>query len=396
MTQPFTLSRDAAPRRRAQDLAGDEGAAGFACACVRADDLRLQAEWRALAQDAAEANAFEEPWFVRPGLAHLAGGRDIRLIAVRDGSGLTGLIPLTVVPRLGRLPIAHVQNWRHHHDFLGTPLVRKGREAEFWGALLDFLDGSGWAAGLLHINGLVEDGPVHRGLQAAAARRSRACPVVHRERRAALASTLSPKAYYEQAVRKKKRKEIGRLQKRLAELGTVTARTLGADEPAGPWCEAFLALEQSSWKGREGSALASQPHSAAFLRAVLDGAQAAGRLQIRSLELDGRPIAMLINFLTPPGSFSFKIAYDENYARFSPGVLLQIENLDLLDRAEIDWMDSCAAENHSMIDSLWMERRSIVRLSVRLSGLRRGAAYAGCRTIERLWAGAKQVVGRGR
>jgi hypothetical protein len=46
---------------------------------------------------------------------------------------------------------------------------------------------------------------------------------------------------------------------------------------------------------------------------------------------------MLASFVCPPGAFSYKTAFDERYARFSPGVLLQCENLSLLARPEIDW-----------------------------------------------------------
>ena len=113
----------------------------------------------------------------------------------------------------------------------------------------------------------------------------------------------------------------------------------------------------------------------------------AGRLDFLRLDLDGRAIAMLVNFLAPPGSFSFKIAFDEDFARFSPGVLIQLENLQILARGDIDWMDSCAAEHHPMIDSLWGERRSVVRVTVRLAGLRRGLTYYGCRALELASAG---------
>jgi hypothetical protein len=95
----------------------------------------------------------------------------------------------------------------------------------------------------------------------------------------------------------------------------------------------------------------------------------AGRLQLLALELDNRPIAMLVNFLAPPGSFSFKTAFDESFARFSPGVLLQIENLRILERPEIAWMDSCAAEQHPMIESLWAQRRTLARVTVPLAAL---------------------------
>src|SRR3546814_8507593 len=88
---------------------------------------------------------------------------------------------------------------------------------------------------------------------------------------------------------------------------------------------------------------------------------------MRALYLGERPLAMLINFLCPPGGFSFKTAFDEEYARFSPGVLLQQANLDLLGDDRIDWVDRCAAPGHPMIDSIWRERRRLVWVTVPLS-----------------------------
>ena len=87
----------------------------------------------------------------------------------------------------------------------------------------------------------------------------------------------------------------------------------------------------------------------------MTGAADAGKLDMRALDLGGRPLAMLVNFLCPPGGFSFKTAFDEDYARFSPGVLLQRENLALLDRSGIDWTDSCAAADHPMIERIWRD-----------------------------------------
>jgi CelD/BcsL family acetyltransferase involved in cellulose biosynthesis len=197
-----------------------------------------------------------------------------------------------------------------------------------------------------------------------------------------LASDLSPQDYYERTVRKKKRKELKRLQGRLGELGEVAVRRLASAEEVAPWCDAFLALERAGWKGKAGSALACAPHTEAFFRDAIAGAHAAGRLEFLRLDLDRRPLAMLVNFLTPPGGFAFKIAFDEDYARFSPGVLLKIDNLRLLERRDIEWMDSCAVEDHSMINSLWGERRSIVRVTVPLAGVRRQATFRLCRAAE--------------
>jgi hypothetical protein len=111
-----------------------------------------------------------------------------------------------------------------------------------------------------------------------------------------------------------------------------------------------------------------------MFRQALRGAAAKDQLELLDLRLDGVPLAMLVNFICAPGSFSFKTAFDERYARFSPGVLLQIENLALLERGDVEWCDSCAAEGHPMIDSLWTGRRRIGRYSVAIGGgARRGA-----------------------
>lgn len=64
-------------------------------------------------------------------------------------------------------------------------------------------------------------------------------------------------------------------------------------------------------------------------------------------------------------------------ARFSPGVLIELDNLrHVLDGPDgPDWMDSCAAPDHPMIDSLWAERRTIVQYRVALKGARRTLAW---------------------
>jgi CelD/BcsL family acetyltransferase involved in cellulose biosynthesis len=250
--------------------------------------------------------------------------------------------------------------------------------------MLGALDAATDVPRLLHLTAIVEGGPTHRALTAPAIDRPVAS--VLRHERALLASPLAPAAYYEATVRKKKRKELKRLANRLAELGPVATRRLSADDDLAEWIAAFLSLEASGWKGREGSALANEGDKRAFFAAALAGARDAGRLEILRMTVGDRTIAMLVNFLCPPGSASFKIAYDEEYARFSPGVLIQIENYDVLARPGIEWMDSCAAANHPMIDSLWAERRAIVRLTLPLGGARGRLAFAAARALEQGWA----------
>ncbi len=337
------------------------------------------ASWDAIAARPSEPNAFAERWFVEASARNLQVSADVRMLVVRAEGQLIGLMPICVAKKYGRLPVRHVENWLHYNSFFGAPLVRRSFEAYFWHRALALLDADPASPSFLHVVAQDGQGPLAQGLIRARA----GAAVVHRSTRAFLESDLSPHAYYEATVRKKKRKELQRLQHRLAETGAVGFTRLARQDELEPWIDAFLALEASGWKGREGAALANTRETEDFVRDALRGAFAAGRLEMIRLDVDGRPIAMLVNFLTPPGSFSFKIAFDEAFARFSPGVLIQLENLKVLEKPEIDWMDSCAVEDHPMINSLWGQRRELARISVPLRGRRRRATFAVCRTLER-------------
>lgn len=349
----------------------------------------LAAQWDRLAEEASEPNPFTERWSLQSALHLLDPERQARLVLVRDGSDgpVIGIMPLAPAANYGRIPLRHVTGWTHHNHFHGAPLVRAGFEKLFWLILLGWCDAAPWARTLVHVPRLTEGGPLHRALVDVARMRGGGAEVVHREERALLESNLSPEEYWDAAVRAKKRKELRRQANRLAEqgAGAVQFRRWQPAEAIDPWIDAFLDLEARGWKGRAKSALASQSDTQAWFRAILTASGDAGRLDMRALYLDYRPLAMLVNFLCPPGGFSFKTAFDEDFARFSPGVLLQQANLDLLDNPQIDWVDSCAAPGHPMIDSVWRERRALVWVNVPLSGASDRLRFAVLTKTERLW-----------
>jgi hypothetical protein len=352
----------------------------------------LRAQWEVLAEIAPQPNSFAEPWFVDASLAYLAPEGGVRLLAVSKEEQLIGVALFAPAPRYGRVPLPHVQTWRHHNHFFGPPLIRGGEEVAFWREVISALDQAEWANGFLHVSGLVEDGPVYRGLAEAAALHGRACPIVHRERRPMLESDLSPQDYYQRNVSAKRRHELRRVERRLAERGQVEIRELDSADEVERWSSDFLALEAAGWKGKAGSAMAADPATALFFRQVIAAAFAARRLSFLRLDLDGRALAMVSTFLAPPGAFGFKSAFDEDYARFSPGILLHIENLKMLERPDIAWTDSCACENHPLA-TLWSEWRSLVRVNVRLRGVSRLISYGGACLIEegaRLTAGLRK------
>ncbi len=347
----------------------------------------LAAAWDRLAGEASEPNPFAERWCLQSALHLLDPERSARLVLVQGGSDgpLIGIMPVAPAAHYGRLPLRHVTGWAHPNHFHGAPLVRAGFESLFWSILLGWCDAAPWAHTLVQAPRLTEDGPLHRALEGVARARGGEAVVVHREERALLESASSPEEYWDAAVRAKKRKELRRQANRLAEQGAVRFRRWHPGEAIDGWIDAFLDLEVRGWKGRAGSALASHSDTEAWFRAILTGAAGAGKLDMRALDLDDRPLAMLINFLCPPGGFSFKTAFDEDFARFSPGVLLQQANLDLLEDPRIDWVDSCAAPGHPMIDSVWRERRALVWVNVALSAPSDRLRFAMLTRAERVW-----------
>lgn len=333
-----------------------------------------RAEWDGLTRRAASPNPFFEPWFLLPALEHFDPRGRVSIARVHHGSELVALMPLARTLDYGNYPLPHWTTWLHANAFCGEPLLAPGAETSFACALLEWLDNHAGVRMFAHFCQLPEDGAFAAALLAANAVRPHG--IVRREERALLSSKLSPEMYLADAMTTKKRKELRRQRKRLGEEGALAFHREEGEAGLESWIADFLALEAAGWKGANGSAIAGDRRTAALFRAALQGGAERGKLERLSLTLDSKPIAMLANFLTPPGAFSFKTAFDERFARFSPGVLLQLENLALLDRCDIAWCDSCAAADHPMIERIWREHRTMLGISVAIGGPLRRKLYA--------------------
>jgi CelD/BcsL family acetyltransferase involved in cellulose biosynthesis len=319
---------------------------------------------------------------MRPALESFGAGSALRLVLVYSGDEgaerLCGLFPFEIRRRYRGMPLRHLALWRHRHCFVGTPLVRRGRERQTLDAVLDWIAGGASGAIVVQWDLLASDGPFHRALRAALEDASRASFVREASERALLRPMGDAAVYLAQALRGKTLKELRRCERRLAERGRLEYRELERAEDAREWLESFLSLEASGWKGANGSALAcSGAGRAFFVDAALEAARR-GRLMMLGLFLDDRPVALKCNFLAPGCAYAFKIAYDERYARYSPGLLLELENVRRFHaRPDLVWMDSCAEPVHFMINRLWLDRRRFVTL-VTAAGRLPGQLFVRC------------------
>lgn len=333
------------------------------------------AAWDRLVRTAAEPNPFFEPWFLIPSLEQWGAAEGVLVKAWFHEGRLAGLLPVVRSAEYYSHIITHAKGWLHPNAFCGVPLIAAGHEQAFWTDLLAHFDRRAHRALFWHLPLIPADGPVNAALERVLAARRRTYYTVAEQNRAFLTGDSTAVAYLETAMSAKKRKELRRQHNRLAEEGTLTFERLEGAECLAEWTSEFLALEAAGWKGKGGSALASATGTAALFTESLAGAGAAGRLERLALRLDGRAIAMLVNFITPPGAYSFKTAFDESYARFSPGMLLQLENLALLERADVAWADSCAVEGHPMIERLWRDGRRMISRNIAIGGPARRALF---------------------
>jgi CelD/BcsL family acetyltransferase involved in cellulose biosynthesis len=326
----------------------------------------LRSEWRALAARALKPNVFYEPEFALPAAAVF--GRDVRVGLVWSPAlTLLGLFPVRIERRYG-VPPSVLTGWTHPYAPLGTPLIDRDEPETVIGAWLDHLarDESGPALMLLPF--VPERGKFADALAAALARRTMPCAPFGRHRRALLAPGDKRAGYVEQAVGTKRRKELRRQRHRLADLGTLKIDSSQHGEAIADALNDFLDLEARGWKGRAGTAAARDAGIRRFIESAVHELAAAGQVRIDRLRLDRNAIAAAVTLRSGDTAWTWKIAYDEAFARASPGVQLMLEITEaLLAEDSIARADSCATADHPMIDRLWRER---LALSDRLIALR--------------------------
>ncbi len=317
--------------------------------------------WRRLADRAVEPNPFFEPDYVLPAARHLASG-PIALAVVADGDEWLACLPVERRRRWRWYPGRWVVTWRHVYCFLGTPLVDRERVEPALETLMEGVSANGrgtWTA----FEWLAGDGRLREALDGVLReRRSRTLGLEGFER---AALRRRPEAtYLEETLKPSRRKELRRLQRRLEdELGEPATLEDRAGDPSA--CEEFMRLEASGWKGREGTALLADDAHAAFFRDVCAAYAAQGRLQLLRLGTPDHAVAMQCNLVAGDTLFCLKVAYDEGFARWSPGVQLEARAVDVFHgRADVQLADSCADPDNELINRMWPDRRPITTLVV--------------------------------
>ena len=322
---------------------------------VTAENLREGAEfdailpaWKRLADHSLAPAGLNSPELILPLLRHLPGAE---LATVKQGNDLLFALPI----KKWRSFPALSANWITPLTPVGEPHIdREFPEA----ALTAFINHQ---AHPLLLHSVAVNGSFWNCLVKQDAHLS----VLNTWQRAALWPSGTHETWFNSNIGPKRRKEYRRLTNRLSEIGRFEILSLGAGRDCRSWVAELLALEAAGWKGKRGTAMAANP---ALQLALMESCQllsAAGKLRFWKLALDGKPIAIMHAIVEGDQAWLGKIAYDESYAKYSPGVLLILYATEkLFAEGGIALVDSCAIAGHPMIENIWRDRLEVADVMI--------------------------------
>lgn len=89
-----------------------------------------------------------------------------------------------------------------------------------------------------------------------------------------------------------------------------------------------LRIEASGWKGENGTAILSEPETAAFYRGVAHTFHARGEFRLSRIALDGKTIAFDLSLLHGRRLYSLKVGFDESFRSLAPALVMRLSMIE--------------------------------------------------------------------
>lgn len=267
----------------------------------------LASAWEDLA-DRVGAAPFLQPGWIDAWWRAFGAGR-LEIITLERAGRLAALIPMRR-RRVGRLQ--SLSNW--HSPLFGMLAEDEAAGQELARALLSDMP-TELAVGFLPI------GPELAAYRSAAVRAGSSVLQRTLERSPFVVIEGSWESFRRRLSRHR-RAELGRLRRRLEEVGELRLQVADGRERLQVLLEEVFSVEASGWKGARGTAIACRPETRRFYTDVAAWAAERGWLRLAVLRLDGRPLAVQYLLEVDGVQYALKGGYDPGAERFSPGILL--------------------------------------------------------------------------
>lgn len=273
----------------------------------------LEGEWDALA-DRLESPPFVRPAWIASWWSSFGGGRPLAY-AARRADELVAILPLVAGGSVLRSPT-------NGHTPLFAPLGEPDAVAAVARAVLPS------PAGSLIISHVPD---THASVPALgrASREARRVTWWEPGQTSPVVDLEGDFDAYLARLGRHTRRELGRLRRKLeVEHGTVSVESFAVPTKLGAELQAALELEASGWKGRRGTAILSRPDTTAFYRRFAAAFARRDELRLSTLAARGRLIAFDLCLVTGGRAWTLKGAYDEEFRRYAPGLLLLIAEIE--------------------------------------------------------------------
>ena len=309
------------------------------------DAQALSAELKSLSQNAFQPAGYNSPELILPLLKNLG---DADLMTVKYGPDVLLAFPVSS-KRL------FLKTWETPLTASGLPHLNAELGAS---ALLSFINAQ---TNPVLFGAIPAHGPFFEILK----KQSAHFEIIEIWQRAALRPTGSFDDWLQTNFDQKRRKELKRLRNRLSEQGEMVTEILRQGQDPKPFVDELLLLEAKGWKGTKGTAISANPKLKAALEEACANLHHSKKLRFWSLKLDGKAIASLFAIVEGDQAWLGKIAYDESFAKYSPGVQIILDCTEsFFNEPNIKLIDSSAIPNHPMIDRIWRDRIEMVNVFV--------------------------------
>lgn len=331
-------------------------------------DKDMEAELQRLSDASCDRNIFYDPAFFsasqeRLGLPHK---RVLMLTEVLGESRIVKLVMPVQKEKVGLPPHNVWRVWSNPFAPLSTPLVDGGdfKEVVSKFAQLIPLVESEYSGAILF-----QDLPMESDFFAELLKHPdmAARMIVHGENERAVLLPDTPENYMKNAFSKKRARELRRQFNKLGELGELQLEKVDNFWEVMIRFEEFLLLETQSWKGRRGTSIHVLKRTAAFARQAVANLVTGKNCRIYSIRLDGKVMSSMIVFKSRGKFYLWKIAFAEEYARYSVGKQLAVfVSRDLLAEENFEGADSLATSDNNLMNQIWFDRMKLCNLTIGL------------------------------
>lgn len=328
------------------------------------DDLAyLLHPWQSLAKKALVENPFYEPEMLIPALQFLKKScvKVLTIWTKEAEERLIGLVPLTYEYGYRRIPITVIKLWQHEHCFNTTPLIHRDHSAAAIAALVQCLKNDPLSY-LFILNELVADSALLQLLHDTfKANKLYYDHFFSRMRPYLDSSALSSTDF----IKRKKLKQLRQKENILRSKGTLRLHVTTEFDEVLNMYQKFLSLEKQGWKGDSGSAICQNPEELSFYDSFIKSRARKEGLIVHALTLNNQTIALRISLKGLKEDAALKIAYNPDFAAFSPGHILEKLYLeDILVKNSNTCIDSCTSQSGTIFEKLWNRERKVSSFAV--------------------------------